>query len=45
MIGRVIVATSARRLDRLTTKLWIALGVGIAVALRAPWHDAPLGRD
>jgi hypothetical protein len=45
MIGRVIVAPSARRLDRHTTKLWIALGVGIAVVLRAPWHDAPLGRD
>jgi hypothetical protein len=30
-------------LDR--TAVWIALGVGLALLLRAPWFDAPLGRD
>src|SRR3954451_922393 len=30
-------------LDR--TAVWIAVGVGVALLLRAPWFDAPLGRD
>jgi 4-amino-4-deoxy-L-arabinose transferase-like glycosyltransferase len=25
--------------------MWIALGVGVTVLLRAPWFNAPLGRD
>ena len=27
------------------TLIWIALGAALAVLLRAPWFDAPLGRD
>ena len=37
--GRAFVGS----LDR--TAVWIALGVGLALLLRAPWFDAPLGRD
>jgi hypothetical protein len=37
--GRALAAA----LDR--PAVWIALGVGLALLLRAPWFDAPLGRD
>src|SRR3954447_7885864 len=37
--GRALAAA----LDR--TAVWIALGVGLTLLLRAPWFDAPLGRD
>jgi hypothetical protein len=37
--GRALIGA----LDR--TAVWIALGVGLALLLRAPWFDAPLGRD
>jgi hypothetical protein len=37
--GRALAAA----IDR--TAVWIALGVGLALLLRAPWFDAPLGRD
>jgi hypothetical protein len=30
---------------RHSTLLWIGLGVGLALLLRSPWLDAPLGRD
>jgi hypothetical protein len=30
---------------RHSTLSWIGLGVGLALLLRAPWLDAPLGRD
>src|SRR4051794_4575763 len=37
--GRALAAALNR------TAVWIALGVGLALLLRAPWFDAPLGRD
>jgi 4-amino-4-deoxy-L-arabinose transferase-like glycosyltransferase len=34
-----------RWIDRHSTALWIALGVAVALLLRAPWFDSALGRD
>jgi hypothetical protein len=43
--GHKLDPAEAGWLERHGTALWIVLGVALALLLRAPWHDAALGRD